>query len=144
MTPRKKSAGAIIYRRSREDLRFLLLHYPAGHWDFAKGKMEPGETMRQTAIRETWEETGIRDLRFINGFEHHIRYEFQYNGRTVHKQVIFFLAETTTKRVSLSHEHVGYTWTGLDGALERITFANSRNALLRAHRHMCEPGSPEP
>ena len=53
------SAGVVIFRRENSRILFLLLHYPSGHWDFVKGKIEKGETFHQTAIRETKEETGI-------------------------------------------------------------------------------------
>ena len=53
------SAGIVIFRRENSKILFLLLHYPSGHWDFVKGKMEKGESVQQTAIRETKEETGI-------------------------------------------------------------------------------------
>ena len=53
------SAGIVIFRKEESKKLFLLLHYPSGHWDFVKGKMEKGETTQQTAIRETKEETGI-------------------------------------------------------------------------------------
>ena len=130
MMPR--SAGAVIYRKSRNRIHFLLLHYPAGHWDFVKGKMEKGENKMQTVVREAFEETGIRDLRFVDGFEHGIRYEFPHNGRIIRKRVTFFLAETRTRDVLLSHEHVGYAWPKLERAIDTITFENSRNVLLHA------------
>ena len=37
------SAGIVLFRRENEKIFFLLLHYPSGHWDFVKGKMENGE-----------------------------------------------------------------------------------------------------
>jgi len=69
------SAGAVIFRKNSR-LQFLLLHYPSGHWDFVKGKIEVNENPNQTTIRETKEETGITDLDFVNGFEESVEYEF--------------------------------------------------------------------
>jgi hypothetical protein len=53
---------------------YLLLHYEAGHWDFAKGHIEKGEKTEDTVRRETKEEAGINDLRFMPGFKETIRY----------------------------------------------------------------------
>ena len=66
------------------------MHYPSGHWDFVKGKMEGGETTHETAVRETKEETGITDVNFLDGFEEWIEYNFQYQKELVHKKVVFF------------------------------------------------------
>ena len=101
------SAGIVLFRTEGSRKVFLLLHYPSGHWDFVKGKMENGESTRQTAIREAKEETGIVDIEFVKDFEEWIKYKFQYQGKTVYKKVVFFLAETKTKHVKISHEHLG-------------------------------------
>ena len=70
------SAGIILFRKEDVKTLFLLLHYPSGHWDFVKGKMEKDETEKETAIRETEEETGITDITFVKNFEEWISYEF--------------------------------------------------------------------
>ena len=53
------SAGVIVYRIKNDEIEYLLLHHIVGHWDFAKGKVEPGETIEQAALRELHEETGL-------------------------------------------------------------------------------------
>jgi len=111
---------------------FLLLHYPSGHWDFIKGKMEEGESTHETAIRETEEETGITNITFSENFEEWIKYEFQYQGELVQKKVVFFLAETETNEVNISHEHLGYTWMDYNSAMEKTTFDNAKTVLTRA------------
>ena len=126
------SAGIVIFRKERSKALFLLLHYPSGHWDFVKGKMERGESMHQTAVREAREETGISDIAFVENFKERIRYRFQYNGETVSKQVVFFLGETKTKDVMISHEHLGYVWADYRAAMKRVTFDNARRVLSRS------------
>ncbi len=84
------SSGVVLFRKENEKILFLLLHYPSGHWDFVKGKMESGESPRVTAIRETKEETGIIDVKFLDYFEEWIQYNFQFEGELVQKKVVFF------------------------------------------------------
>ena len=126
------SAGIVLFRK--EDLKnlFLLLHYPSGHWDFVKGKMEQGESIHETALRETKEETGITDISFVENFEEWIKYDFQYMGELVHKKVVFFLAETKTNKVKISHEHLDYAWMDYNTAMEKTTFDNAKTVLTRA------------
>ena len=127
------SAGAVIFRKNSR-LQFLLLHYPSGHWDFVKGKIEVNENPNQTTIRETKEETGITDLDFVNGFEESVEYEFQYDGELIHKKVIFFLAKTNAIEIKISHEHLDFVWLEFKEALEKITYRNARSVLSKANQ----------
>ena len=57
-----QAAGGVVSRRG-EDGRpeVLLVHRPRyDDWTFPKGKLEPGETHEQAALREVEEETGFR------------------------------------------------------------------------------------
>ena len=127
------SAGVVLFRRENGKLLFLLLHYPSGHWDFVKGKMENGESPNETAIRETREETGITDIKFREGFEEWIRYNFQFEGQLVDKKVVFFLGETQTEKVEISHEHLNFTWMDYVTAMEKTTFDNAKTVLSKAY-----------
>jgi len=128
------SAGIVIFRKEETKNLFLLLHYPSGHWDFVKGKMEKDETTHQTAIREAKEETGITEITFIENFEEWIEYNFKYQGELVQKKVVFFLAETKTKEIKISHEHNGYTWLDYNSSMEKTTFDNAKTVLTKAQK----------
>ena len=128
------SAGIVLFRKEGPKKLFLLLHYPSGHWDFVKGKMEKGETTHETATRETEEETGITDIVFAENFEEWIEYNFKYQGELVQKKVVFFLAETKMKEVKISHEHSGYTWMDYNTAMEKTTFDNAKTVLTKAQK----------
>jgi 8-oxo-dGTP pyrophosphatase MutT (NUDIX family) len=127
------SSGVVLFRKENEKILFLLLHYPSGHWDFVKGKMESGESPHETAIRETKEETGIIDVKFLDYFEEWIQYNFQFNGELVQKKVVFFLGETKTKDIKISHEHLNYTWMDYSTAMEKITFDNAKTVLSKSY-----------
>lgn len=128
----ERSAGVVIFRKSGKGIVFLLLNYPTGHWDFVKGKIETAESTKKTAVRETEEETGITDLEFKDGFEEKIEYNFQYDGNLIHKQVLFFLAETKTSEVNISFEHTDYIWLDYEKALKKITYQNAKSVLSKA------------
>ena len=131
---KETSAGIVLYRKENAKNLFLLLHYPSGHWDFVKGKMEKDETTHETAIRETKEETGITDIVFAENFEEWIEYNFKYQGELVQKKVVFFLAETKTKEIKISHEHIGYIWTDYNASMEKTTFDNAKTILTKAEK----------
>ena len=131
---KETSAGIVLYRKENTKNLFLLLHYPSGHWDFVKGKMEKNETTHETAIRETKEETGITDIVFAENFEEWIEYNFKYQGELVEKKVVFFLAETKTKEIKISHEHSGYIWMDYNASMEKTTFDNAKTVLTKAEK----------
>ena len=132
----QKSAGIVLFRNASNKNEFLLLNYPQGHWDFIKGKVEPGETLYETASRETKEETGISDIEFIDGFEESVEYDFRFKKENIHKKVIFFLAKTNEKNIKLSHEHNDFVWLEYDDALKKTTFRNAKNVLSKANERL--------
>ena len=130
---KERSAGIVLYLEKPEGILFLLLNYPTGHWDFVKGKIEHGETEHETAVREAKEETGIADIEFIDGFEEEINYNFQYEGELIYKEVVFFLGKTKTEKITISHEHLDYSWLSYNDALEKTTYQNAKIILSKAN-----------
>ena len=56
-----EQACAVPYRRSSVGLEICLVTSNAkGRWSLPKGIVEPHETPEQTALKETWEEAGLR------------------------------------------------------------------------------------
>ena len=132
----EKSAGIVLFGNNSGKNEFLLLNYPQGHWDFVKGKIEQNETSHEAAIRETREETGITNIEFIDGFEESVEYDFRFKKEDIHKKVIFFLAKTDEKKISLSHEHNDFIWLEYDDALKKTTVENARNVLSKANEFL--------
>lgn len=57
-----EAAGGLVLNSSQE----LLVIKRLGHWDLPKGKMEKGESIEETALREVMEECGIENLKLGN------------------------------------------------------------------------------
>ena len=127
------SAGIILYNNDNDQIQFLVLKYPGGHWDFVKGKMENSEEPKQTAIRETKEETGIIDVEFIDGFNEEISYTFYVKNEEINKKVIFYLGKTKSTEIIISHEHLDFAWLNLKDAMDRITYENAKIVLTKAN-----------
>jgi bis(5'-nucleosidyl)-tetraphosphatase len=129
----ERSAGAVIVNESKGRRRYLLL-LNAGRWDFPKGNVEKGETDEQTAVREVQEETGLKAIALVPGFMQIIEYFYRRGKRTIHKEVVFFLAKSKEDEVTISHEHQGYGWFSYEDSLVRASHKNSRRVLEEAEK----------
>ncbi|RDK84695.1 NUDIX hydrolase [Marinirhabdus gelatinilytica] len=64
-----EAGGGMVFNPKKE----ILFIRRNGKWDLPKGKMEKGESFEEAAVRETMEETGVKDLkvkRFITKTYH--------------------------------------------------------------------------
>lgn len=132
--PREISAGAVIFRKTKRGPEFLLLHYGLGHWDFVKGNIEKAEDEKETVRREVKEETGIKRIKFTEGFRETIKYFYKWKGKNIFKIVIYYLVKTKQKTVRLSYEHIGFEWLPYSGAIEKLTFRNSKEVLKKGYQ----------
>lgn len=128
------SAGFVIFRRTKDGPKFLLLFDRSRDWNFPRGKLGLEEKSFYGALRETQEETGLGrgDLRVKRGFRAYERFTFLNRDRNkVHKTVIFYLAETNKKQVRLSREHDGFGWFTYDTAINLLAQYKERCQILK-------------
>src|SRR2546421_9477313 len=84
------AAGGVVSRETAAGKEFLLVHRRRyGDWCLPKGKLKPGETSEQAALREVYEETGyaverssfLGEMRYaVNGVPKIVRF---WNMRAV-------------------------------------------------------------
>lgn len=101
-SPTVFAAGCIVVNTSSATPQFLLIHDRHGAWSFPKGHCDPGETSQQTAVREVFEETGIRGQ--LGALVDSIVYPVVKKGQTRLKQVDFYLLYTTQHEVHIQHD----------------------------------------
>ena len=138
------SSGAVIFRCQAGELLFLVLHYEEGHWGAAKGHVEKGESLEQTARREIREETGLTDLRFIPGFQCENTYTYLKDGQLSHKTVTFFLTEALSGKVQLSSEHTDYAWLPFAQAQVEVTFKSEKEVWQSAYEFLLKTQEGQP
>ena len=141
---RDKSAGVIVFHRSDDGCRFLLLLSRLTKrplWEFPKGGVDAGETLTEAALRELHEETGLEreSIRMVEGFQHREEYRFT-SGKgdsrlLIRKEVTYFLAESLSTDVKLSaHEASQFAWLPLDEATRKLKYKARREMLREAAR----------
>ena len=82
---KEKSCGCIVI----DNDKVLLVKQNDGHTAFPKGHIEQGETEEECALRETFEETGLK-VKIINGYRYTQTY---FVKQDVLKEVVYFLFE---------------------------------------------------
>lgn len=121
------AAGLLLRRKAEDGPRWLLLcNSRNGEWGFPKGHAEPGEDLRQTALRECAEECGI-GLLAMQGEPLELSYPVA--GRV--KTVTYWPAITAQQRFRLSHEHRDGAWMTADAVLARLPHANLGDLFQR-------------
>jgi 8-oxo-dGTP pyrophosphatase MutT (NUDIX family) len=115
-------------RRAADGSRVLAL--PKGHVD-------PGETPVEAARREVREETGIRaePVRELGN----TRYWYRRGGRTIGKEVSFFLFEHAGGDTADHDDEVEHVrWIGLEQAERELTHEAEREMVSLARAYLGE------
>ena len=132
------SCGAVVFTRIGGEPHYVLVrakNQPEGCHGFPKGHMEAGETEEQTALREIFEEVGLR-VRLLEGFRAVTEYTLPFPPDT-RKRVVFFLAEYENQDVTvLETELSAITIAPWPQALELTQFADSKRILTEAHEFL--------
>lgn len=133
------SAGIIVFRRTTEGIKYLILYHGRDYWNFPKGKLEKSERSWQAAFREVREETGLKstELKMIGNFKAFEKFSYRRGNERIFKVVILYLAETKQATITVSDEHEGYGWFRFGEAKKIMSkFKDSLKILERAHTYL--------
>ena len=109
----EKSVGAVVYKKGEAGGILFLLVYSAKNrqWGFPKGHVEENETEIETAKREIFEETGIRNIEFAGNFRCSDSYKTvgvlpHTKGRIIVKNVIYYLCFTDSAFIDRQNSEI--------------------------------------
>jgi 8-oxo-dGTP diphosphatase len=130
-----QAAGGVVWRRRPGDegpdgIDVLLVHRPKyDDWSFPKGKLDPGESHREAAVREVQEETGLRCS--VGPELLSTRYH-DHEGRP--KVVRYWAMEAQEGEFDATREVDEVRWIPLDDAPEALTYDHDRAVLASLPR----------
>ena len=136
MKPIKDHSFGIVpltYRQNFWEV-FLVQHLNGAHWGFPKGRAEKGESPKQTAERELFEETGMKVIRYLDHPYFVERYQFNRGGVLIEKTARFYLAEVTTESILQIKEIVEGKWLPLKDLPSYVTFPEEKELYLAVIR----------
>ena len=126
--PDISAAGVVV---SRKGPRVLLVHRPKyDDWSFPKGKVDPGEHVTTTAVREVAEETGL-DVRLGPPLscQHYTVANGQAREKTVHYWAGRVVGGDDVSTFRPNAEVDAVEWVRLHEAADRLTYSRDRTTL---------------
>jgi len=132
------SAGGIVSFHNT----ILMLKKFNGDWVLPKGKAEEGETLEQTALREVFEETGVRAE--IKDYLGKIEYEYKnsWNDNLFAKKVVhWFLMEAKSMACTpLRNEgFIEARFVHVDRVFDLIRYEDEKKIVAKAMNHIETP-----
>jgi 8-oxo-dGTP pyrophosphatase MutT (NUDIX family) len=124
VSDRIEAAGGVLVR----DGRVALVHRPRyDDWTLPKGKLDPGESFEQAAVREVEEETGIR-AQLVRELP-----PTTYRVRDRPKIVRYWLMAVEDAGPFVPNDETDeLRWVPLDEARELLTYHRDRDLLAEA------------
>ncbi|WP_369900932.1 NUDIX hydrolase [Bacillus manliponensis] len=118
--PKHILSAATIVLNARGEI--LLLKGPKRGWEMPGGQVEEGESLREAAIRETKEETGI-DIEII---------KFCGVFQNVKSSICntLFLGKVTGGKLTTSPESLEVGFFPVEAALQMVTWKNFKERIL--------------
>lgn len=129
--------GIVVFIREDVD-RFLILQHnnKIGSWSYPKGHMDEGESPIQTAVREVFEESGIKDIKILDYPMIKEEY-YPFNRPQTLKNVFYFIGEVYNKDVTVQKSEIqNYKWATFEEAMETFQYKSRKEVLQEAKKYL--------
>ena len=135
---REPTAGGIVFRMTpdQKDIEILLIQDSKNRWTIPKGHIEPGETAKQTAVREIGEESGLKHVDVLTWLgKIHFKYR-RLEKETYKNKRKIYLVQSLDKNEHPTKEKWmnGIRWFSFSDALDAIEYADIEKLMLIAKR----------
>ncbi len=134
------AAGGVVTSADQTEI-LLLIRPEQDEVRLPKGHIDPGETPRETALRETQEESGYSDLEILADLGTQL-VVFSVDNKVVQRTEHYFLMRARSRqqieRPPVDAEQFFTIWVSWDEALEHITFEAEKLWIQKARAALKE------
>ena len=132
----EKSCGAVIYTIDQGEPKYVIIRSKEGIYGFPKGHTEAGESEKTTALREVFEETGLR-VELIKDFRTEDQHVFERGGEDILKHIVYFLGSFQNQKLTVQESELsGLELMDYEKAMGAFQYESSRRILTEAHRFL--------
>ncbi len=130
----EKTCGAVIYTVNGAERRYFLIKNKSGHIGFPKGHIEYNETEKETALREVYEECGLKVILSDN---FRAEYTFRTLDNTEKTSVFFVGSYEKEAAVTIQQEEVIGDWLlTYEQAMEKLNWQQDKEILRKTENFL--------
>ncbi len=135
-----QSVLVVIYTKDTNRVLMLQRQDDPDFWQSVTGTIESGETPKNTAIRELWEEvrleisensTALFDCKESIEFEIFPHFRYKYAPNVTHCREHWFLLAMEQEFEPILNEHLAYQWVSPEQAIQMTKSSNNAEAIRK-------------
>ena len=135
-----QSVLVVIYAKDTNRVLMLQRQDDPDFWQSVTGTIESGETPKNTAIRELWEEvrleisensTALFDCKESIEFEIFPHFRYKYAPNVTHCHEHWFLLAMEQEFEPVLSEHLAYQWVSPEQAIQMTKSSNNAEAIRK-------------
>ena len=135
-----QSVLVVIYAKDTNRVLMLQRQDDPDFWQSVTGTIESGETPKNTAIRELWEEvrleisensTALFDCKESIEFEIFPHFRYKYAPNVTHCHEHWFLLAVEQEFEPILSEHLAYQWVLPEDAIQMTKSPNNAEAIKK-------------
>lgn len=132
-----KSAGGIVINKNG---KILVVSQHGTSWSLPKGHLDEGESELEAAIREIYEESGIKKLELVKELGNYKRYKIAKDGtedKSELKIITMFLFKTVEEvLIPVDPENPEARWVDKKEVVELLSHSKDKEFFLRASNEL--------
>ena len=135
-----QSVLVVIYTKDTNRVLMLQRQDDPDFWQSVTGTIESGETPKNTAIRELWEEVRLEisenspalfDCKESIEFEIFPHFRYKYAPNVTHCREHWFLLAMEQEFEPVLSEHLAYQWVSPEQAIQMTKSSNNAEAIRK-------------